>query len=95
MAERMAAIIDVGSPAKGDMHPQVPVVTAVARSHSGDSDTGADADEAVAAVTAAGDNGGADVHIDHVALAASIQMQAEGLFRMPEKKWKQLDTLQV
>jgi len=38
---------------------------------------------------------GADVHVDHLALAASIQMQAEGLFRMTPEARKKLDDLEV
>lgn len=35
----------------------------------------------------------ADVHIDHLALAAAIQLQSEGLFRLPPEKL--FDTLEV
>lgn len=97
MGNRIAAIIDAAAtPAGKGKQPPVPVITARGPSESEDSDLdasdhdlsskGGDQDQQVAE---------ADVHIDHLALAASIQMQAEGLFRMPPEKRKKVNDLQV
>lgn len=85
----------------------VPVITVVGRTDSDDSacdgdvavaaGDGGDAAVAAAAPLAALPHEGpaADVHIDHLSLAASIQMQAEGLFRMPPDQRKRVDDLQI
>ncbi|KAI8469292.1 MAG: cytochrome P450 [Monoraphidium minutum] len=61
-----------------------------------------DAAAAERKAAAAGGNGAAnaggapaDVHIDHLALAASVQLQVEGLFRVPADAKKCIDELQI
>lgn len=104
MGRRIAAAVDAAAPAgkpAASRAAGVALITATAASRaSTDSDASSEtsSEDQISQMSQIADGEsevGADVHIDHLSLAASIQMQAEGLFRMPPQKKKRIDDLQV